>query len=414
MGAGAAVAFLGTFFLQVSALAAPITYTAARSVGTGSADISITTDGTTGVLSSSDIIGWTITVKNGTDSFTLLGPQAAVPNSQILLRDDGLSATAANLIFNFSDPDYLALLLIQKGIVGSSESFYEDNAYYSSERVLAAPNLFTGSLTSSTRPGFQVIASNAALPPNCTSADPNYFSKIGSFSAGGASVGGNFNFNLGVRSGCTLPQIAQSYGYDHFNFIQIATSYPRCPLGPFPSGSIIPVGAPPAFIDPPIGGYFKQPGDNYPYYYGEPGTNDAYPLSAQVNGNFLQWTDEPIDRCAVNGAEMRFTTSLVGVYANETHSNPLETWTWGSNASCDGYANCGDAFLAGKNSGIDFTGGITYFAVLDDPLAVPSSALPFLLANDVPEPLTLSLFAAGLGGIFLARRKRPNGPHKAL
>src|ERR1051326_6834278 len=51
-----------------------LTYTGHRIVGTGTADLSITTDGTIGVLAPQNIIDWRITVTNGGDTFTLLGP----------------------------------------------------------------------------------------------------------------------------------------------------------------------------------------------------------------------------------------------------------------------------------------------------------------------------------------------------
>ena len=86
------------------ALAMPIsanalTYVGNRTVGLGSANLSITTDGTLGTLSLGNIVGWTIGLDGG--AFTLFGPDGAV-NSR--LRSGGgaaLFATATDISFDF-------------------------------------------------------------------------------------------------------------------------------------------------------------------------------------------------------------------------------------------------------------------------------------------------------------------------
>lgn len=146
----------------VPPIASATTYVGNRLVGTGSADILITTDGTIGTLAAGDIIDWRITVKNGGDSYTLLGPLAG-NNSALGLVGSGLSATSTDLLFNF---DYQAVgytfALFQRGMVGSSESFYcldTSGCGELGESLLAAPNRFVGNVTSSPRSGVHVIAS---------------------------------------------------------------------------------------------------------------------------------------------------------------------------------------------------------------------------------------------------------------
>jgi hypothetical protein len=81
--------------------ASPITYTAARAVGTGSVNLSITTDGTIGILGSANIVDWLITVTEGFASFTIQGPLSG-NNSGLLMSGTALSASATDLFFNFS------------------------------------------------------------------------------------------------------------------------------------------------------------------------------------------------------------------------------------------------------------------------------------------------------------------------
>lgn len=108
-----AASVLALSFVAVSADA--ITYTASRPVGTGTVDLSITTDGTLGVLTNANLVGWSITVTEGADSFTL------VPGNSASLMGAGVSATSTDLSFDFGSGD---LWLIQTPTFGSGDPFW--------------------------------------------------------------------------------------------------------------------------------------------------------------------------------------------------------------------------------------------------------------------------------------------------
>lgn len=150
--------------------ASSTTYLDYRPVGSGSADISITTDGTLGILATSNVIGWTIALKNGADTVTLLGPLSG-NNSELRVAGSGLSATATDLLFNF---DFAAIgysyALFQRGFVGSSAAYYcveTSGCGILGESLLASPNLsvFEGVIASVPRQGIQIIASVQAPIP---------------------------------------------------------------------------------------------------------------------------------------------------------------------------------------------------------------------------------------------------------
>ena len=103
------------------ATADPITYTGVRSVGAGSASLSITTDGTIGVVTAENIVDWVITVM-WESSFSLLGPLSG-NNSQVLSRGSALSATASELVYDFSGA-LSGFLLFQSPVIGLAGPFY--------------------------------------------------------------------------------------------------------------------------------------------------------------------------------------------------------------------------------------------------------------------------------------------------
>jgi hypothetical protein len=94
-----AVAALGLLSFA-GAAAADTTYVASRAVNVGHVDLSITTDGDVGILTTADIVDWTVVVSDGADSFSLQGP-AGANNSAFLLVGSGLTATASELFYNF-------------------------------------------------------------------------------------------------------------------------------------------------------------------------------------------------------------------------------------------------------------------------------------------------------------------------
>jgi hypothetical protein len=79
--------------------AAAITYLANRAVGTGFVNLSITTDGTIGVLAAGNIVGWSIETNDGIFSIDLIGPGDA--QNSLTVFGSALTATTTNLYFDF-------------------------------------------------------------------------------------------------------------------------------------------------------------------------------------------------------------------------------------------------------------------------------------------------------------------------
>jgi hypothetical protein len=105
-----------------TALASPITYQVSRTILNGSVVGSITTDGTIGSLTNSNIVTWSLTLNDGTSPFTLLGPTSG-NNSQVGISGSAFTATASGLFFNYSD-NTGSWVLFQNPSLGSSVNFW--------------------------------------------------------------------------------------------------------------------------------------------------------------------------------------------------------------------------------------------------------------------------------------------------
>jgi hypothetical protein len=91
------------FMLPSSVQADDIMYTVNQTVGLGSVTGSITTDGTIGTLSSSDVVGWNLTLNDGHgDMFDLTTANSLVTCNSCVEGD--LTASSSALMFNFSGP----------------------------------------------------------------------------------------------------------------------------------------------------------------------------------------------------------------------------------------------------------------------------------------------------------------------
>jgi hypothetical protein len=114
---------IAAVFMLIPAIAAasPITYTGSHSVGTGSVNLSLTTDGTIGVLTAVNFLDWTITVNDGNGPFTLFGPLSG-NNSGVLISGTALTGTSTALIFDFSA--VAGQFAFQFPNLGSGQSFY--------------------------------------------------------------------------------------------------------------------------------------------------------------------------------------------------------------------------------------------------------------------------------------------------
>jgi hypothetical protein len=93
---GVVLALLGTGVCSAS----PITYNVAEIIGVGSVTGTIETDGTTGTLDAGNIIGWNLELNGNAASLNLTDL-----NSSVYVTGTDLTATATNLLFNFSGGD---------------------------------------------------------------------------------------------------------------------------------------------------------------------------------------------------------------------------------------------------------------------------------------------------------------------
>lgn len=105
--------------LPLMAQAGPI-YQVNRSIGPGSVSGTIETDGTIGVLSGANVIGWSLTIDDGDGNgpFTLLSPG----NSQLRVSGALFSATASQLLFDFTGGQGFALF--QNPLIGSGQNWW--------------------------------------------------------------------------------------------------------------------------------------------------------------------------------------------------------------------------------------------------------------------------------------------------
>lgn len=146
------------------------TYVASRTVGNGSVDLSITTDGTLGVLSGGNITDWTIKLTQGAGSFTLFGPLSG-SNSTNLINGSAFSATATQLLFDYG-AELNSFALFQAPNVGSGQTFWcvQTNGCFDfagpAEGLLTTTSF--GDKTSSGYEGVQVIASAGGVPEPAT------------------------------------------------------------------------------------------------------------------------------------------------------------------------------------------------------------------------------------------------------
>ena len=101
--------------------ASALTYVAHRAVGAGTVDISITTDGTIGMLGVSNILDYNIDVVEGVHHASILGPLSG-NNSIIRIFSNSvntgispwITATATDILFDYSAPGNTSLLFWQK------------------------------------------------------------------------------------------------------------------------------------------------------------------------------------------------------------------------------------------------------------------------------------------------------------
>ena len=105
---------------SASVFAGPI-YNISSTIGAGSVNGTIETDGTIGVLGEAQILDWNLALDDGTTTFTLLGPLSG-NNSQVRILGARFTATASDLLFDFSGVD--SFVLFQNPSIGSGVNFW--------------------------------------------------------------------------------------------------------------------------------------------------------------------------------------------------------------------------------------------------------------------------------------------------
>jgi hypothetical protein len=108
---------------------ADISYNVSRTVGAGTVTGFIETDGTAGILNTSNILDWNLVVTSGGQTLNLTGPLSG--NSSNVLGSslgNDLTATPSNLLFNFGSADAGYLLFQTNGLFGSGAQYYCDAA----------------------------------------------------------------------------------------------------------------------------------------------------------------------------------------------------------------------------------------------------------------------------------------------
>jgi hypothetical protein len=156
--------------------AATITYTLTNDVldnagwGSGALTGTITTDGTIGTLSSNNIINWAINIAYGSYSNTITPASSAVG---VYLPTIGLSATATDLLFQFSPQGYNDFAFSR---VPENYSLYGDyvdwngysygNGQFASDLFASADGVSYGQTDGPQ--GLQTIAEVAAVPEPST------------------------------------------------------------------------------------------------------------------------------------------------------------------------------------------------------------------------------------------------------
>ena len=135
-----------------------------RSVGLATVIGFVETDGTLGVLGAANFIDWNLLLQDGSSTYDLLGPLSG-NNSSAYVQGSDLSATATQLLFNFSGTDN-GYFLIQYGFGAHDGLHYYCDSTFSDICLTGeavAPDFFTQGQTVS-RSGEVVIGSMVPEP----------------------------------------------------------------------------------------------------------------------------------------------------------------------------------------------------------------------------------------------------------
>lgn len=105
------VALAAMFTAGMVCRASDITYDINQTVGSAHAVGTVTTDGTIGILTGADIVGFTLTVSNGASMDTISNTTG---DESIVIGSD-LTATSSGLFFNFGDTGATGFALTDAG-----------------------------------------------------------------------------------------------------------------------------------------------------------------------------------------------------------------------------------------------------------------------------------------------------------
>jgi hypothetical protein len=217
--------------------------------------------------------------------------------------------------------------------------------------------------------------------------------------ASGTVMSASFTPNFGL----SLMEAAGLCGYDHFDYYQVVTNDPNPPASK--NAPTVPLTVP--YVDPPLGGYAYQPAgdDNLPFYW------NAAELATNTTATTVSFSDAPAEPSLTAGQFLGFTTTLVGVFPDNTW-DALYAWNWISdfNGTVGGASVRENTLPVDPGSG---TGGVT---LLETDLNV-QDLLPgvrALMQRDgaqnleilqvAPAPATLWLLLVGLAAAALTSR----------
>ena len=149
----------------LSVNAGPI-FTIGQTVGGGSVNGTVQTDGTIGTLTTGAILDWNLIINDGSATFNLLGPLSG-SNSAVQVSGTAFSATSTQLLFNFSGSGYA---LFQNPSIGSSINYFCFETTTGCTGSPAGVSLFltTGANQFTAQSGSQVVADLGGVPEPST------------------------------------------------------------------------------------------------------------------------------------------------------------------------------------------------------------------------------------------------------
>jgi len=224
------------------------------------------------------------------------------------------------------------------------------------------------------------------------------------------------NASFKPNSSLDLAQAALICGFKDFNWQQLVTALPS-PSPVFQVGSATPKTAPPAFLDPPPGGWTYDPQwDSAPFFWDIKSTTNVFSLERNKTFDTLSFFDAPGDFClpdsvtglpskawtslplvradcqnktAPFGSYMAFKTHLVGVNFDDTATDLGIGFTWTSNFNGTPFMNgTGGIAIAQLSSLLPIdpdsgTGGITITSV-QNVTTYQNQGLSVTTVNGVP------------------------------